>query len=66
MAEYKFLIKDMMCEHCEKRIRATVEAGKGTVKSLDLGTKEVVIETPQTAGELIAAIDDAGYTAELQ
>ncbi|MDO5562490.1 MAG: heavy metal-associated domain-containing protein [Synergistaceae bacterium] len=65
MAELKLKIPDMMCEHCEKRIRAAVEQAGCKVKSLDLETKIVVIETATQALELVSAIDDAGYDAEI-
>lgn len=64
MAKYTMIIPDMMCAHCEKRVRDAV-AGSGTVESLDLETKKVVVDTPLTKEELIALINDAGYDAEV-
>ncbi|MCE5202375.1 MAG: heavy-metal-associated domain-containing protein [Synergistaceae bacterium] len=65
MTEYILIIPDMMCEHCAKRIRDAIESSVGTVKSLDLETKKVIVSTPLSAAELVALIGDAGYDAEV-
>ncbi|WP_281680110.1 heavy-metal-associated domain-containing protein [Synergistes jonesii] len=65
MAEFKLKIPEMMCEHCEKRIRGAVAEAGGSVKSLDLSTKEVVAEFPGDAEKLLAVIDGAGYDAKV-
>ncbi|MDO4988431.1 MAG: heavy-metal-associated domain-containing protein [Synergistes sp.] len=65
MAIFKVKIPDMMCEHCEKRIRTAVTEAGGDTKSLDLSSKEVVIEINATADKLLALLDDAGYDAQI-
>lgn len=65
MKEFKLLIPDMMCGHCEKRIREAVSSLGGTVISLDLETKKVIVEADVPGEELLKAIDDAGYTGEI-
>ncbi len=65
MKEFKLLIPEMMCGHCEKRIREAVSSVGGNVKSLDLDTKIVVAEADVQEEKLIKAIDDAGYEAKL-
>lgn len=65
MKEFKLLIPDMMCGHCEKRIREAVSSLGGTMISLDLETKKVIVEADVPGEELLKAIDDAGYTGEI-
>lgn len=65
MAEYKLKIANMSCAHCEKRIREAVEAAGGAVKSLDLKTKEALIDIEADADKLLNIIDEAGYDAGL-
>ncbi len=66
MAEFKLKIPDMMCQHCEKRIRNAVDSAGGKVKALDLSSKEVVVDFPGGAEALLSAIDAAGYDAEVK
>lgn len=61
---YTFLIPDMTCEHCRKRIIAAVDAAGGKVDSLDLESKQVVVTIAKSWEELVALIDEAGYTAQ--
>ena len=65
MKEFKLLIPDMTCGHCEKRIREAVSSLGGTVTSLDLETKKVIVEVDVSKETLLKAIDDAGYTGEI-
>ena len=65
MKKFKLLIPEMMCGHCEKRIREAVSSVGGNVKSLDLDTKIVVAQADVQEEKLIKAIDDAGYEAKL-
>jgi len=66
MKKFTLLIPDMMCGHCEKRIREAVASRGGNVASLDLETKIVVAEADVSEEELIKAIDDAGYDAQIK
>ena len=65
MKKFTLLIPDMMCGHCEKRIREAVASLGGNVTSLDLETKVVLVEADVSGEELIKAIDDAGYDAQI-
>lgn len=63
---YNMIIPDMMCEHCKKRITAAVEAAGGTVDSLDLDTKRVRVTIDLPPEKIVALIDEAGYTAQIE
>ena len=66
MAEIKIKIPDMSCSHCEKRIRdAFANAEEATVKSLDLETKLVLVESELDSSKILEIIDEAGYDAEI-
>jgi len=65
MSKFTLLIPDMMCAHCEKRIREAVASLGGNVTSLDLETKVVLVEADVSGEELIKAIDAAGYDAQI-
>lgn len=65
MTTYHLRIPDMSCAHCENRIRAAVQEADGTVDSLDLETKNVVVTTDLSEDQLLTVIDDAGYDAEV-
>lgn len=65
MTTYHLRIPDMSCAHCEKRIRGAVQEAGGTVDSLDLETKKVVVTADFSEEKLLAVIDDAGYDAEV-
>ena len=63
-SELTYLVSGMSCEHC--RIAVTDEVGKVdgvAAVSVDLATKLVRIEGGADHGDLVAAIDDAGYDA---
>ena len=55
----------MSCEHCEKRIREAVSNAGARVKSLDLKSKEVVVDIEAEADKLLSIIDEAGHDAGL-
>jgi len=65
MKEFKLLVRDMTCSHCEKRIREAVSSLGGIVISLDLETKKVIVGADVSEEKLLKAIDDAGYTGEI-
>ncbi|MBP8683802.1 MAG: heavy-metal-associated domain-containing protein [Synergistaceae bacterium] len=65
MKKFTLLIPEMMCGHCEKRIREAVSSLGGNVISLDLETKIVEAEADVSEEVLIKAIDDAGYEAQI-
>ena len=68
-ATYK--VTGMNCEHCEKAVREEVSQLSG-VSGLDVSAASGVLtvhfhegaETPATDQDIIAAVDEAGYTAE--
>lgn len=61
---YTFLIPDMTCGHCVKRITAAVDAAGGRVDSLNLESKQAVVTIAKSWEEIVALIDEAGYTAQ--
>lgn len=65
MSELKLKIPDMSCSHCEKRIRDAVANAESSVKSLDLESKLVIIETELEKSKILEIIDEAGYDAEI-
>ena len=55
----------MSCDHCKSAIEGAVTALDGvTTITVDLDTKIVVVDGGDDT-QIIAAIDDAGYDAEL-
>ena len=57
----------MMCEHCENRVKKSLEALDGVeeaVVSSDEGTAVVSFSAPVAEDALKAAVADAGYTFE--
>lgn len=66
MKKFTLLVPEMMCAHCEKRIREAVSSIGGNVISLDLETKIVVAETDASQEELLKVIGDAGYEAQIK
>ena len=65
MAEIKIKIPDMSCSHCENRIRDAFANAEATVKSLDLETKLVLVESELDSSKILEIIDEAGYDAEI-
>ena len=60
-------IDGMMCEHCETRVKAALEALEGVsdaVVSSDAGTAIVRFTAPESFDTLQKAISNAGYTLE--
>lgn len=66
MKKITLLVPEMMCGHCEKRIREAVSSLGGNVIELDLETKIVVVEADVSSEELLKKIDEAGYDAEIK
>lgn len=66
MKKFTLLIPEMMCGHCEKRIRETVSSLGGNVITLDLETKIVTAEVDVSEEILLKAIDEAGYEAQIK
>ena len=65
MQTYTLKIPEMMCSHCEKRIRTALENTGGSVLSIDMKEKIAVFEVPFDATKLISIIDEVGYDAEI-
>lgn len=66
MKKITLLVPEMMCGHCEKRIREAVSSLGGNVIELDLETKIVVVEADVSSEEILKKIDEAGYDAEIK
>ena len=60
-----FAVPGVSCEHCVKAITERVGAVEGVVHvAVDLGAKTVTVVGSDDAS-IMAAIDEAGYDAEL-
>lgn len=64
---YDFKVNDMTCSHCvasvEKAVKGVDQAAR---VNIDLGTRAVRIDSAKPATAFAKAIEDAGYTGELQ
>ena len=62
----KYQVTGMSCGHCETAVRAEVSEIPG-VKDIDVsaqtGLLTVTAEQPPEDSEVLAAVDEAGYTA---
>ena len=67
MSEVNYLVPDMTCDHCRVAVTTEVSgvAGVRTV-AVDLGTRLVRVSGSDVdPAAIVAAIDEAGYDAEL-
>ncbi|MFL9934530.1 heavy-metal-associated domain-containing protein [Paraburkholderia sp. RL18-103-BIB-C] len=56
-------VKDMTCGHCAGVITKAVKDIDAQAKvDIDVATRMVRIESAHAAGDLLSAIEDAGYT----
>ena len=61
----KIAVPDMTCGGCASAVERAVKlADPQAVVSVDLATKMVEIQSSVPAGQLVAAIEDAGFTPE--
>ena len=61
------IVNGMMCEHCEMRVKKSLEALPGVeeaVVSHEKGTAVVRLSEPESDEALIKAVTDAGYTVD--
>ena len=59
----EFKVEDMSCGHCVAAITKAVGEVDGDARvEVDLAAKRVLIHSTHGAGELSAAIQEAGYT----
>ncbi|NIZ46854.1 cation transporter [Entomospira nematocerorum] len=68
MLTYTFKITGMSCGHCKKRIEDAVSAAcsaSEVIVSLENNSLELHSQSPLVVEEIVAAIDDAGYDAQL-
>jgi copper chaperone len=60
-----FQVSDMTCGRCAQRLATALASVEGTQDVvIDLGRKHVQVTGTATAGEVAAAIQEAGYTPE--
>jgi len=60
---YTFSVPDMSCGHCKARIeKALKEWGKASNCSVDLASKQVVVESAEGPEIIERLIEDVGYT----
>ena len=61
-----FAIDGMSCGHCVGAVTGALEGTPGiSVRSVAIGTAEVEADSPAAATTALAAIEAAGYTAEV-
>jgi copper chaperone CopZ len=67
MQKVHLTIEGMSCGHCVARVRAALQAVEGIeVTSVQVGSAVAEIDPARTTpDDLIRAVDDAGYTANL-
>jgi len=62
----RITVNGMTCEHCEQTVESALEEVSGvTGASADRETDSASVEGDAVADDLIAAIEDAGYTAHV-
>jgi copper chaperone len=66
MSTLTFSVPDMSCAHCESAVsQELLKVGGVSSVDVDLDTKVVVVHgEPLDEQALVAAIDEAGYTAQ--
>ncbi|NWB30737.1 heavy-metal-associated domain-containing protein [Pseudomonas gingeri] len=61
-----FKVQGMSCGHCVKAITQAVQARDPAASvQVDLGAKEVGVQSGLTADEIISVISDEGYQVKL-
>ncbi len=61
-----FNVQGMSCGHCVKAITQAVQAkDPAACVSVDLGAKEVGVESALTVDQVIAAISEEGYAVKV-
>lgn len=65
MAQFVFSVPDMSCGHCKMRIAKALEEKGFTGFDISVEEKTVTVDAPD-AGAVKAAIEDAGYDADLK
>lgn len=59
-------VEGMSCEHCEQTVENALQGVDGvTSASVDREAERAVIEGEVEAGELVQAVEAAGYTARV-
>jgi copper chaperone len=62
-----FHVPDMHCDGCVRAVRAAIaEADPRATVTIDLAAREVRVAGTAAPAALLAAINDAGFTPELQ
>lgn len=67
MFNTEYSVTGMTCEHCERAVRDEVSAIPGVISATASradGTLTVVSENPIDDADVLAAVDEAGYTAK--
>jgi copper chaperone len=63
MNEHVFIVDDMTCGHCKKRIETALGTLPGDKTfTVELPTKKVTVQSALTDEAIAAVIDEAGYT----
>jgi copper chaperone len=64
MTHYVLSVPDMSCSHCARRITETLQRIDEKDVQVLLEKKQVLVNTENLEG-VLAALDDAGYTASV-
>ncbi|CAI8916028.1 MULTISPECIES: cation transporter [Pseudomonas] len=60
-----FTVQGMTCGHCVKAVTRAVQAQDADARvEVDLGQKQVKVQSELPAEEILSAIREEGYTAE--
>ena len=60
----RFHVDNMTCGHCERTIRKAIASLSPEAKvAIDLHTRNVDVDGPLTAAQIVVALADAGYSA---
>jgi copper ion binding protein len=66
MTQLRFRVPGMTCDHCVNAVTGEIEKVSGVTKvDVDLTTKWVDVEGTEDVEAVRAAVDEAGYEADL-
>jgi len=67
MNSHQFIVPDMSCANCVAHITQAIHELEAAAKvSIDLASKRVEVQSESDAQAIVAALDEAGYTAQTQ
>lgn len=64
MPQYRFDLPNMTCSGCERGVKAAIaEIDPAALVTTDLDTRSATIDSALPQEQLLAALDEAGFTA---